>query len=140
MTVEAYKLSETQDSITIRIEVLNTGDEDIQIENFPDYAREEKATFIYFLSTEERNDMNGKVFFKVFPFIFTPKEFKGKEENYKRISYLIKKRENGLVDYTLSKKKFNNDKKIIVYGEICYLFCINNNKKGRFSINTNIKY
>ncbi|MDO5666171.1 MAG: hypothetical protein Q4G63_13085, partial [Bacteroidia bacterium] len=127
--VEAYKLSETTNDITIQVKVKNNYNGDIQIENFPEYAREGMATYIYFLTTEERIDMSGKVYSKVFPFIFTPKKYQNKEDNYNRILYPINKGESACVDYILNKKKFNNDRKIIVYGNILYRSKNNKNKK-----------
>ena len=136
--IDIRKISETTNDVTIQVKVKNNSTEDIQIENFPEYAREEMATYIYFLTTEERKDMSRNVYSKIFPFIFIPKKYQGKENDYSRIIYPINKGDCACVDYILSKNKFNIDRKIIIYGNILYRS--KNKKKNTIAVDAEIEF
>ncbi|SFK63852.1 hypothetical protein [Proteiniphilum acetatigenes] len=128
LDVKVYKLSETTDQITLRMEVKNNGKEDITIRNYPTFARDWHGTFIYFVTTDEIKQLkSGKVISSAFPYVFCPEKYEDKNNPEKSTFIPVKKDETERVDYVLNKKWYA-DRTIHIYGDISYR--IDNQKGG----------
>ncbi|WP_245542023.1 hypothetical protein [Proteiniphilum acetatigenes] len=135
-----YKLSETTDKVTLRMEVKNNGKEDIVIRNVPKLVREEHETYIYFTTTDEIKQLkSGKVISTSFPFVFCPERYEDKNNPEKTTFIPVKKGETERVDYVLNKKRYS-DRTIHIYGSIGYRKLDDPKIAGRIPIDLKVNF
>ena len=141
VTTKAYKLSETEKEIIVRIEVKNNTKDNIVIVNNPEFVRDEQDTYIYAVNTIKIKQLKqGKTLPSTFSYMFYSGDANTADMTKLRFIHLLAGKTTS-IDIVTKKQEYN-DNKIHIYGELVYRILENKrwNGGGCIAIDTEIKF